>query len=63
MINPIIKKCELKESYFIIFHKIKKIFPSWVLEAHAFNPSYSGGRDQEDQGSKSAWQIVRKTLS
>jgi hypothetical protein len=23
--------------------------------AHACNPSYSGGRDQEDQGSKLAW--------
>jgi hypothetical protein len=22
---------------------------------HACNPSYSGGRDQEDHGSKSAW--------
>jgi hypothetical protein len=25
-----------------------------VLVAHACNPSYSGGRDQEDHGSKSA---------
>jgi hypothetical protein len=23
--------------------------------AHAYNPSYSGGRDHEDHGSKSAW--------
>jgi hypothetical protein len=23
--------------------------------AHAYNPSYSGGRDQEDQGSKPDW--------
>jgi hypothetical protein len=23
--------------------------------AHAYNPSYSGGRDQEDHGSKPAW--------
>jgi hypothetical protein len=28
---------------------------NWVLVAHAYNPSYSGGRDQEDQGSKPAW--------
>jgi hypothetical protein len=28
---------------------------NWVLVAHACNPSYSGGRDQEDQGSKPAW--------
>jgi hypothetical protein len=26
----------------------------WVLMAHACNLSYSGGRDQEDQGLKSA---------
>jgi hypothetical protein len=26
-----------------------------VLEAHACNPSYSGGRDQENCGSKPAW--------
>jgi hypothetical protein len=25
------------------------------LMAHACNPSYSGGRDQEDQGLKPAW--------
>jgi hypothetical protein len=31
--------------------------------AHAYNPSYSGGRDQEDGGSKTAWQIVCETLS
>jgi hypothetical protein len=27
---------------------------SWVPVAHTCNPSYSGGRDQEDQGSKPA---------
>jgi hypothetical protein len=26
-----------------------------VLVAHTHNPSYSVGRDQEDQGSKPAW--------
>jgi hypothetical protein len=26
-----------------------------VLVAHACNPSYSGGRDQEDCSSKPAW--------
>jgi hypothetical protein len=26
-----------------------------VLVAHAYNPSYLGGRDQEEQGSKPAW--------
>jgi hypothetical protein len=28
-----------------------------------YNPSYSGGRDQEDGGLKPAWQIVPKILS
>jgi hypothetical protein len=27
---------------------------SWALVAHACNPSYSGGRNQEDRGSKPA---------
>jgi hypothetical protein len=32
--------------------QIKEI--SWVLVAHACNPSYSGGRDQENHGLKPA---------
>jgi hypothetical protein len=28
---------------------------------HAYNPSYSGGRDQEDQSSKSAWAKIPNT--
>jgi hypothetical protein len=31
--------------------------------AHACNPSYLGGRDQEDQGSKPVQRIVRETVS
>jgi hypothetical protein len=31
--------------------------------AHAYNPSYLGGRDQEDRSLKPAWQIVFETLS
>jgi hypothetical protein len=27
---------------------------SWVPVAHAYNPSYSGGRDQEDRALKPA---------
>jgi hypothetical protein len=34
-----------------------------VLVAHACNPSYSGGRDQEDHSSKPPGQIVQETLS
>jgi hypothetical protein len=26
----------------------------WMQVAHTYNPSYSGGRDQKDQGSKPA---------
>jgi hypothetical protein len=33
----------------------KKLHLSWVLVAHACNPSYSRDRDQKDQGSKPAW--------
>jgi hypothetical protein len=36
---------------------------SWVPVAHTCNPSYSGGRDLEDCGSKPARKIVCKTLS
>jgi hypothetical protein len=31
--------------------------------AHAYNPSYSGGRAQENCGSKPSRQIVQETLS
>jgi hypothetical protein len=31
--------------------------------AHACNSSYSGGRDKEDRGLKTAWQIISKTVS
>jgi hypothetical protein len=31
--------------------------------AHTYNPSYSGGRDQEDHGSKPDGQIVLETQS
>jgi hypothetical protein len=34
--------------------KKKKNKTSWTPLAHTYNPSYSGGRDQEDHGSKSA---------
>jgi hypothetical protein len=33
----------------------KKINQSGVVVAHTCNPSYSGGRDQEDLGLKPAW--------
>jgi hypothetical protein len=40
-----------------LFQKYKKAKQSQgqAPVAHACNPSYSGGRDQEDQGSKPAW--------
>jgi hypothetical protein len=33
---------------------IKMFTCRWAPMAHIYNPSYSGGRDQEDQGLKSA---------
>jgi hypothetical protein len=45
-----------------------KTLQSWALMAHVCNPRYSGGRDQEDHSSKSAWAnsmqdlISKKTL-
>jgi hypothetical protein len=42
---------------------------SWALVAQTCNPRYSGGRDQEDDGSKPAWAnssqapILKKNLS
>uniref|UniRef100_A0A8C0WCN5 Uncharacterized protein n=1 Tax=Castor canadensis TaxID=51338 RepID=A0A8C0WCN5_CASCN len=41
--------------------KIKKTHQARV--AHAYNPSYLGGRDQEDQVWSQPGQIVLKTLS
>jgi hypothetical protein len=29
---------------------------SWALVAHAYNPSYLGGRDQKDLNVKPAWE-------
>jgi hypothetical protein len=43
----------LRKEGFII-RKWSKNRESWVLVAHTCNPSYSGGRDQEDHGSKPA---------
>jgi hypothetical protein len=34
---------------------MKDKFHSQASVAHAYNPSYSGGRDQEDHGSKPIW--------
>jgi hypothetical protein len=33
----------------------EKFYPRWVPVAHTYNPSYVGGWDQEDHGSKPAW--------
>jgi hypothetical protein len=34
----------------------QKNLTSWAPVAHICNPSYSGGREQEDHGSKLAWE-------
>jgi hypothetical protein len=36
-------------------HHLKTIHISWASVAHAWNPSYSGARDQENHSSKPAW--------
>jgi hypothetical protein len=52
-----------------LYRELVKNQNSWALLAHACNPSYSGGRDQEDQGSKPAWAnslgdpILKKTIT
>jgi hypothetical protein len=39
----------------LMMSESKKAEMSQVPFAHACNPSYSGGRDQEDHSSKLAW--------
>jgi hypothetical protein len=50
--NTHFAKTYLKISIFT--NTLKNAF-CWALVAHACNPSYSGGRDQKDCGSKPAW--------
>jgi hypothetical protein len=33
----------------------KRLDGSWALVAHTYNPRYSKGRDQEDQGLRPTW--------
>jgi hypothetical protein len=42
--------------YLLLVQKLilKIMCKGWALVAHAYNPSYSGGRDQKDLGSKPA---------
>jgi hypothetical protein len=48
---------------FLLLFPLIKMFLAPSAGVHIYNPSYSGGRDQEDCGSKAAPQIVQKTLS
>jgi hypothetical protein len=50
------------DEYLVWFHSLAVVNVTainmgvhWMLVAHACNPSYSGGRDQEDCSSKPAW--------
>jgi hypothetical protein len=43
--------------------KVKGLRPSQALVAHAYNPSFLAGRDEEDYCWKPALHIVRETLS
>jgi hypothetical protein len=36
-------------------HQFSKFNVSWVSVAYTCNPSYSGGRNQKDHGSKPVW--------
>jgi hypothetical protein len=57
--DPSIWEAEARED-----HKFKVSLGYTVkITAHACNPSYSGGRDQEDRSSKPAEQLVHETLS
>jgi hypothetical protein len=44
-----------KEGLLVFRHLVLKDKQGRVLVAHAWNPSYSGDRDQENRGSKTAW--------
>jgi hypothetical protein len=37
-----------------MYHSLIKTHSSWAPVAHPYNPSYSGGRDQEDRGLRPA---------
>jgi hypothetical protein len=45
---------ELYEHYLVVTCSLKTLIRSQVLVAHACNPSYSGGRDKDDHGSRPA---------
>jgi regulator of replication initiation timing len=54
--TPVLQKKKKKKKRPYLKDKLKaKGLGSWVLMAHICNPSYSGGRDQEDQCLKLAW--------
>jgi hypothetical protein len=47
----------------------EKLFSGWTPVTHAYNPSYSGGRNQEDHNLKPVWAnssqdpILKKTIT
>jgi hypothetical protein len=47
----------MRTTFVFIFSQILclKVILNFELVAHTYNPSYSGGRDQEDLCSKAAW--------
>jgi hypothetical protein len=55
---PALRRLRQKDhclGYIVRHFKKKKKNQSQAPVAHTCNPSYLGGRDQEDQGSKPAW--------
>jgi hypothetical protein len=58
-LNRILQNSFLHDDFISIhFTLCLKLAASQALVAHSYNPRYSGGRDQEDLGSK---QIVKRT--
>jgi hypothetical protein len=53
-VNPSLFFCGSKATFYC-FLSIFKEFGEPAPVAHAYNLSYSGGRDQEDHSSKPAW--------
>jgi hypothetical protein len=41
---------------YFLSSSLSRVAICWGPVAQAYNPSFSGGRDQEDQGSKPAWE-------
>jgi hypothetical protein len=48
-------RCNCIKIICILTYLHQKLGQSWAPMTHAYNPSYSGGRDREDQDLKPIW--------